>query len=49
MDVRNIRYGDTALNQLIQWIRQTNAPQPLETITQRYLELLQATARTQED
>jgi hypothetical protein len=49
MDVRNMRYGETALEQLIQWIRQTNTPQTLETITRRYVELLKSNVRTQED
>jgi hypothetical protein len=49
MDARNIRYGDTALDQLIQWLRQTNTPQTLETLTQRYLELLKSNVRAQED
>ena len=49
MDVRNMRFGETALEQLIQWIRQTNTPQTLETITRRYVELLKSNVRTQED
>jgi hypothetical protein len=49
MDARNIRFGETGMNQLIQWLRQTNTPQTLETITERYLEILKASMRAQED
>ena len=49
MDARDVRYGETAINQLIQWLRQTNAPQTLETLTQRYLEILKTSVRAQEE
>jgi hypothetical protein len=49
MDARNVRFGETNINQLIQWLRQTNTPQTLETITQRYVEILKASVRTQEE
>ncbi len=40
MDARNVRIGETGLEQLIQWLRQTGKPQSLEALTQRYLEIL---------
>ncbi len=49
MEARNIRFGETEINQLIQWLRQTHTPQTLEAMTKRYLEILKATVRTQEE
>ena len=40
MDARNVRVGETGLEQLIQWLRQTGRPQTLEAMTERYLEIL---------
>ena len=40
MDARNIRIGETGLDELIQWIRQTGQPQTIETMTERYLLIL---------
>ena len=40
MDARNIRIGETGVDELIQWLRQTGQPQPLEILTERYLAIL---------
>lgn len=40
MDARNVRVGETGLEQLIQWLRQTGRPQTLEAMTERYLQIL---------
>ena len=42
MDARNIRFGDTGLDELIQWIRQTGQPQTLEALAERYLLILRS-------
>ena len=42
MDARNIRFGDTGLDELIQWISQTGQPQTLEALTERYLAILRS-------
>jgi hypothetical protein len=41
MDARNVRFGETGLEELIQWLRQTGQPQTLEALTERYLAILQ--------
>ncbi len=48
MDARNIRIGETRLEDLIQWLRQTGQPQTLEALTQRYLEILRGLVRVEE-
>lgn len=40
MDARNVRIGETGLEQLIQWLRQTGRPQTLESLTEQYLVIL---------
>jgi len=40
MDARNVRIGETGLDQLIQWLRQTGKPQSLEALTERYVQIL---------
>jgi hypothetical protein len=40
MDARNIRIGETGVDELIQWLRQAGQPQPLELITEQYLAIL---------
>ncbi len=42
IDAKSIRFGETALERLIQWLRSTNHPQTLETITEKYLEIVRA-------
>jgi hypothetical protein len=37
-----IMYGETALDALLQWLRSQDRPVDLETLTRRYLEILQA-------
>ena len=48
MDARNIRIGDTGLDELIQWLRQTGQPQTLEALTERYLAILKNLVGAQE-
>ncbi len=42
MDARNIRFGDTGVDELIQWLRQTGQPQTLEALVERYLAILKS-------
>lgn len=49
MDARNIRIGETGMDDLIQWLRQTGRPQTLETITEHYLAVLRGLAGVREE
>ncbi len=49
MDARNIRIGETGLDELIQWLRQTGQPQTLEALTERYVEILRRLIGVQEE
>ncbi len=40
MDAKNITFGETAMDRLVQWLRQAGQPQPMERVVERYLELL---------
>lgn len=40
MDARNIRLGETGVDELIQWLRQAGQPQPLEILSEQYLAIL---------
>ena len=40
MDAQQIRIGETGLNELIQWLRQSGQPQTLEALTERYIVIL---------
>jgi len=35
-----IKYGETAIDALLQWLRAQDRPQSLEALTRRYLEIL---------
>ena len=48
MDARNIRIGETALPDLIQWLRHTGQPQTLESLTERYIEILRNLVHAEE-
>ncbi len=48
MDARNIRIGETGLDELIQWLRQTGRPQTLEALTERYIAILRARVGAEE-
>lgn len=48
MDGRNVRIGETGLEQLIQWLRQTGKPQSLETLTERYVAILRELVQVEE-
>ncbi len=49
MDARNVRIGETGLEQLIQWLRQSGRPQSLEALTQQYLVILKELVRVEEE
>lgn len=49
MDARNVRIGDTGLEQLMQWLRQTGKPQTLEALTERYLQIVRELVGVEED
>lgn len=40
MDAKGIIYGETALDQLVQWLNATRQPQELEAVIEQYLQLL---------
>lgn len=40
MDARNIRIGETGVDELIQWLRHTGQPQTLEALAERYVAIL---------
>lgn len=42
IDARTIRVGETGLERLIQWLRETGQPQTLEALTERYIEILRS-------
>ena len=48
MDARNVRIGETGLEQLIQWLQQTGRPQSLEALTERYIQILKGLVRVEE-
>ncbi|NJL04896.1 MAG: hypothetical protein HC911_08305 [Chloroflexaceae bacterium] len=40
MDAKGIIYGETALDQLMQWLHASGQPQELEAVIEQYLQLL---------
>jgi hypothetical protein len=48
MDARNVRVGETGLEHLIQWLRQTGRPQTLEALTEQYLVILKELVLSEE-
>ncbi|WP_276522270.1 hypothetical protein [Kallotenue papyrolyticum] len=48
MDARNVRVGDTGIDRLIQWLRQTGRPQTLEALSEQYLVILKELVRSKE-
>lgn len=40
MDAKNIIYGETAVDRLVQLLRAQGQPMDVATLTQRYLEML---------
>lgn len=48
MDARNVRIGETGLEQLIQWLRQNGKPQSLEVLTEQYLKILKELVHVEE-
>ena len=49
MDARYIRIGETGVDELIQWLRQTGQPQTLEALAERYLLILKSLIGVKED
>ena len=49
MDARNVRIGETGLEQLIQWLRQTGKPQSLDALTERYIAILRELVGVEEE
>ena len=49
MDARNVRIGETGLEQLIQWLRQNGRPQSLEALTVQYIAILKELVRVEEE
>lgn len=49
MDARNVRIGETGMEQLIQWLRQTGTPQSLDTLAERYLAILRGLVGVEEE
>ncbi|GAC1354753.1 MAG: hypothetical protein NVS4B8_09220 [Herpetosiphon sp.] len=48
MDPRNIRIGESGLDRLIQWLKQSGQPQTLETLTEQYLRILKSLVGAEE-
>lgn len=48
MDPRNVRVGESGLDQLILWLKQTGQPQTLEALTEQYLVILKQLVGAQE-
>ncbi|GIV98297.1 MAG: hypothetical protein KatS3mg057_2954 [Herpetosiphonaceae bacterium] len=42
IDVKNIRLGETGMDELLAWLRQMGQPQRLEAITYEYLSILRS-------
>jgi hypothetical protein len=48
MDGKNVTYGETAMEKLIQAVRQSGQPQDVAWLTERYLEILRELVLTEE-
>jgi hypothetical protein len=40
MEAKTITFGETALDELVQWLKSTGQPQDLEVVVKAYLEIL---------
>lgn len=40
MEAKNIIYGETAIETLVQWLKSAGEPQELEVVVKKYLEIL---------
>jgi hypothetical protein len=49
IDVKNVRMGETGMDQLLDWLRRTGQPQPIEALTAQYLAILQGLVVEEED
>lgn len=48
IDAKNITYGETAIDRLVQLLRASGQPQDLTKLTERYIELLREMVQTDE-
>ena len=48
MDAKNIIFGETALDKLVQLLRSSGQPQDITKLTERYLEILRELVMTEE-
>lgn len=48
MDGKNVIYGETAMEKLIQLLRQSGQPQDMAWLTERYLEILRELVLSEE-
>lgn len=48
MDGKNVIYGETAMDKLIQLLRQSGQPQDMAWLTERYLEILRELVLSEE-
>lgn len=48
MDAKNVIYGETALDKLVQLLRASGQPQDIAKLTERYLEILRELVLEQE-
>lgn len=44
MDTRLLTYGDTGVDELVQWLRSTGEPQDIAVVVRQYLEILRKRA-----
>lgn len=48
MDAKNVIYGETGLERLVQILRASGQPQDIAKLTERYLEILRELVLTEE-
>lgn len=48
MDAKNVIYGETGLDRLVQLLRSSGQPQDIVRLTERYLEILRELVQAEE-
>jgi hypothetical protein len=48
MDAKNVIYGETGIDRLVQLLRASGQPQDIARLTERYLELLRELVQAEE-
>jgi hypothetical protein len=48
MDAKNVIYGETGLDRLVQLLRSSGQPQDIARLTERYLEILRELVQAEE-